>query len=64
MHQELDPDGLAYPRAKVHRLVNPRLAVASLMEDSLKDVSAGVRDISILPVEVNDVSGAVPMPEA
>ena len=39
MHQELDADGLALIRSKVHRLVNPRLAVARMMENGLKDVS-------------------------
>ena len=64
MHQELDADGLALIRSKVHRLVNPRLAVATLMENGLKDVAVGIGDVSVLPVEVDDVSGAVPMPEA
>ena len=64
MHQELDADGLAYIRGKVRRLVNPRLAVATLMENGLKDVAVGIGDVSVLPVEVDGVSGAVPMPEA
>ena len=63
MHQELDADGLAHVRAKIHRLVNPGLAVATLMENGLEDVSIGVGDVSVLPVEIDGFSGAVPMPE-
>ena len=59
MHQELDADGLAHVRGKIHRLVNPGLAVATLMENGLKDVAVGIGDISVLPVEVDGVSGAV-----
>ena len=64
MHQEPDADGLAYLGGKIHRLVNPRLAVATLMENGLNDVAVGVGDVSVLPVEVDGISGAVPMPEA
>ena len=46
MHQELDADGLALIRSKVHRLVNPRLAVATLMENGLEDVAAAICDVS------------------
>jgi len=38
MHQELDADGLTHVRGKV-RLIKPRLAVARMMENGLKDVS-------------------------
>jgi hypothetical protein len=64
MHQELDANGLAHVRGQIHRLVNPGLAVATLMENGLKDVAVGIGDVSVLPVEVDGVSGAVPMPEA
>ena len=64
MHQELDAIGLAHVRGKIHRLINPGLAVATPMENSLKDVAVGIGDVSVLPVEVDGVSGAVPMPEA
>ena len=63
MHQELDPDGLAYPGAKVHRLMNPTFGVASLMEDSLEDVAVSIGDVSVLIVGVKGV-GAVPVPKA
>ena len=63
MHQELDPDGLAYPGAKVHRLMNPTFGVASLMEDGLENVSVGIGDVSVLIVGVKGI-GAVPVPEA
>ena len=52
MHQELDADVLAHIRDKVHHLVNPRLAVATLMENRLKDIAVGIGDVSVLPVEV------------
>ena len=61
MPQELDADVLAHIRGKVHHLVNPRLAVATPMENRLKDTAVGIGNVSVLPVEV--ASGAVPMPE-
>jgi hypothetical protein len=64
MHQELDPNGLAHVRGQIHCLVNPGLAVATLMENGLKDVAIAIDDVSVLPVGINGVSGAVPMPEA
>jgi hypothetical protein len=64
MHQELDTNSLAHVRANIHRLVNPGLAVATLMENGLKDVAAAIGDVSVLPVEIDGISGAVPMPEA
>jgi hypothetical protein len=64
MHQELDADGLAHVRGKIRRLVNPGLAVATLVKNSLKNVAVAIGDVSVLPVEVDGVSGAVPMPEA
>ena len=64
MHQELDADGLACPRAEVPCLIDPTLAVGTLMVDDLEDVAAGIGDVRILPIEHDAVSGAVPMPEA
>ena len=65
MHQELDADSLAYPRTKVHRLVNPTFSVASLMEDSLEDVTVSIRDVGILPGVIDAEAGVtVPVPEA
>ena len=63
MHQELNADGLAHVRGKIHRLVNPGLAVATVVENRLKDVAVAIGDVSVLPVEIDGVSGAVPMPE-
>jgi hypothetical protein len=34
------------------------------MEDGLKNVAVGISDVSVLPVEVDGVSAAVPVPEA
>ena len=64
MDEELDANGLARVRAKIHRLVHPGLAVATLMENRLKDLAIGIGDVSVLPIEVDAVSAAVPMPEA
>jgi hypothetical protein len=64
MHQELDTNGLAHVRGQIHRLVNPGLAVATLMENRLKNVVVAIGDVRILPVEIDGVSAAVPMPEA
>jgi hypothetical protein len=57
MYQELDPDSLAYVRSKIHDLVNLGLAVARLMEDGLKDVIVAIGNVSVLPVEVDGISG-------
>jgi hypothetical protein len=65
MHQELDADGLAYPWAKVHSLINPRSAVGSLMVDGLEDVAVIIGDVSILPGEIDAEAGVTdPVPEA
>ena len=64
MHQEFDADGLAHIRGKIQCLINPGLAVGTLMVDGLEDVAVGIGDVSILPVEGNAVNGAVPVPEA
>jgi hypothetical protein len=68
MHQKLHADGLTDVRGQIHRLVNPGLAVATLMENRLKNVAVAIGvaigDVSVLPVEVDRVSAAVPMPEA
>ena len=62
--QELDPDIRAYPRTKVYLLINPTIAVGTLMIDGLEYVAAGIGDVSILPVERKTVDGAIPVPEA
>ena len=46
MHQELDADRLAHVRGKIHRLVNPGLAVATLMENGLEDVAVAICDVT------------------
>jgi hypothetical protein len=42
MHQELDADALVHVRSKIHGLVNPGLAVATLVENGLKDVAVAM----------------------
>ena len=49
MHQEFNTDILTYPRAKIHRLLNPTFRVARLMEDGLEDVTVGICDVGVLP---------------
>jgi hypothetical protein len=65
MHQELDPDGLAYPRAKVDFLILPTSAVGQVVVDGFEDATACIRDVGILPGLI-DAEGAVtvPVPEA
>jgi len=64
MHQEFDTNGLAHIGGQTHRLVNPGLAVATLVENRLKNVVVAIGDVRVLPVEIDGVSAAVPMPEA
>jgi len=65
MHQELNTDSLTYPRAKVHRLMNPTFRVARLMENGLEDVAIGICDVGILPRVIDAEGGiTVPVPEA
>lgn len=47
-HEELDADGMAH--VQIHGLVNPGLAVATLMENCFKDVAVVIGDASVLPV--------------
>ena len=51
-------------RRQIQRLVNPGFAVATLVENRLKDVAVAIGEVSVLPVEVDGLSAAVPMPEA
>ena len=64
MHQELDADGLAYPRRKVYCLVDPTFVIRTLMVDGKESVTLSIGDIRILPIERNVIIGAIPMPEA
>src|SRR5437016_9957122 len=64
MHKEFDAHGLPPIGRHVHQLVDPALCVQALMEDRLQNVTGGIGDVSILPVEHNGVSGAIPVPEA
>ena len=64
MHQKFDAHGHPRIRRHVHALVHPSLVVGALMEDRLQDVAIGVRDVGVLPVELDEVHGAGPVPEA
>ena len=64
MHKELDAHGLPGVRRHVHHRIDPRLPIFTLMEDRLQNGAGGIRDISILPVVSDVVSGKVPVPEA
>jgi hypothetical protein len=63
MHQELDAHRQPGIRRHVHLLVDPVGRIAH-MEDGLQDISVAIGDISILPVERDAVSRAVPVVEA
>jgi hypothetical protein len=64
MHQELDAHGLPSIRRHVHLFVDPILRIVTLVEDRFQDVAVNISDVSVLPVEVDGIGGAVPMPEA
>lgn len=64
MHQELDADVLTRMRGKIHSLVNQDWQLPTLAENGLKDVAVAVWEVNILPVEVDGVTPAVPMPAA
>ena len=63
MDQELDADRLAHVRGQIHVWLTQDY-VATPMENGLEDVAVAIGDVSVLPVESDGVSGAVPMPEA
>ncbi len=64
MHQQFDAHSLAGVWRHVHRLVDPRLGIKALMEDRLQYDAVAIHDIGVLPVEVNGIVGAIPVPEA
>ena len=64
MYEEFDAHGLSRKGCHVHLLVHPSLAIFTLMEDRLQDGAGAVRDVSILPVKRNAVSGVIPVVEA
>ena len=64
MHQKFNAHRLAGVGRHVHRLVDPRLGIKTLMEDRLQYDAVAVRYIGVLPVEVDDIGGAIPVPEA
>jgi hypothetical protein len=64
MHQEFDAHSLPGVWRHVHRLANPLLGVQALMEDRLQDNAAAIGNVSVLPVELNVIGGAIPVPEA
>jgi hypothetical protein len=64
MHQKFDAHGLSRIWRHVHHRVIPGLVIIAQVEDRLQDHAVGIGDVSVLPVERNAVSGAVPVPEA
>jgi hypothetical protein len=63
MHEEFDAHGLAGKRGHIYRLVNPGLGIEALVEDRLQNVAIDVCDVSVLPVEVDIICCAVPVPK-
>lgn len=64
MHQKFDAHSLAGVWRQVYRLVDPRFGIKTLMEDRLQYYAVAVRDVGVLPVEVDGIGGAIPVPEA
>ena len=64
MHEELNAHSSAGVWRQVHHLVDPRLGIKALMEDRLQYDAVAIRDVGVLPVEVNGIGGAIPVPEA
>ena len=64
MHQEFDAHSLAGVWCHVHGLVDPGLGIKALMEDRLQYDAAAIRDVGVLPVKVDGIGGAIPVPEA
>jgi hypothetical protein len=64
VHQEFDTDGLSRIRRHVHRRIEPGLSLVTLVEDDLQDVAICIRDVGVLPVELDDINSVIPVPEA
>jgi hypothetical protein len=64
MYQKFDAHCLSGVWTHVHLRVEPGLGIVTLVEDRLQDVAVNISDVSVLPVEVDGISGAVPVPEA
>ena len=63
MDQKFDAHSLAGVRRHVHGLIDPCLRIKTLMEDRLQDDSVAISDIGVLPVEIDGIAGAIPVPE-
>ena len=64
MHKELHAHGLSRKRCHVHYLIGPSLGIDALMKNGLQDVAVNICDVGILPIEIDAVSRAIPMPKA
>jgi hypothetical protein len=63
MHEEFDSYSLSGEWRHVHYLVNPCLRIHTLMKDSLQDIAIDVCDVGVLPVKVDTIGRAIPMPK-
>lgn len=64
MHQKLDAHSLTGVLRHVYSLINPRLSIKTLMENRLQYDAVAIRDVGVLPVEVDSITRAIPVPEA
>lgn len=63
MHQEFETYCLPGIRRHIHGLVHPDFVVSALVEEGLQDVTIDVGDVSVLPVEGEEVSATGPVPK-
>jgi hypothetical protein len=64
VYQEFYVHRLSCEGRHVNLLVDPSLPIFTLMEDGLQNGAVAIGDISVLPVELNGVSGVIPVVEA
>jgi hypothetical protein len=64
MHQKFNTHSLAGVWRHVNCLVDPCLGIKALMEDRLQYDAVAVRDVGVLPVEINGIGSAIQVPES
>lgn len=61
MYQKFYSHRLPRKGRHVYLLVDPSLPIFTLMEDGLQNGAVAIGDMGILPVELNGVSGVIPV---
>jgi hypothetical protein len=64
VHEKLDSYSLSGERRHIHDLINPSFRIHTLMKDCLQNIAINIGDIGVLPVKIDSVRGAIPVPEA